>query len=108
MARIIFYQTRWFAIEWKVWDSNLDNAINDFNDNAKLIKAYVKYDSWYTEVLSELWEDLSLIFFALIMIFIYLLMFLGSMSPLHCRIIIVGTGLVCIGVACAAGFGLCF
>ena len=59
-------------------------------------------------MIGELWNDLSLIFFALIAICTYLLLFLGSMSPLHSRIFIVGLGLGCIGVACAAGFGLCF
>ena len=55
VARMIFYQTRWLAIDWEAWDSNLDNAINDFNDNAKFIKAFAKYGTWYAEVISELW-----------------------------------------------------
>lgn len=80
----------------------------DFNDQAKYIRAYVKYGTWLKEVISDLFGDIRLVAFAMVTICIYLSIFLGSCSPLHCRMTLAILGIVVVVAACAAGFGIAF
>ena len=52
-------------------------------------------------------EDKSLVFFAIGLIFVYNICFLGSFSPIHCRITLAVLGLVCVMISVAAGFSIC-
>ena len=45
---------------------------------------------------------------AVAMIVIYCSMFLGSCSPIHCRVLVALTGVMCVLIACASGYGICY
>ena len=42
------------------------------------------------------------------MIILYCSFFLGSCSPIHCRLTVAIAGVLCVLMSCAAGFGICF
>ena len=43
--------------------------------------------------------------YAVLVVVIYLVLFLGGISPIHCRVTISFVGLICIGLSVLAGFG---
>lgn len=45
---------------------------------------------------------------AVTLIVIYCSMFLGSCSPMHCRFLTAITGVLCVLLACASGYGICY
>ena len=45
---------------------------------------------------------------AIVLIVVYASAFLGSCSPIHCRVTVAMTGVFCVLLSCIAGFGICF
>ena len=106
-AYMVYYQTMHKAMNWKKWDLKLDDAIMAFNEQSTYIQAYAKYGTWYSELLKTIIADIKYALSAVCLISTYLIIFLGSISPLHTRLTVAILGLVCVGIACAAGFGIC-
>lgn len=52
--------------------------------------------------------DLVLIQLAIMLVSIYTILVLGTFSAIHCRLVVALMGLLCVGIAYAAGFGICF
>ena len=50
--------------------------------------------------------DTNLALYAMIIITIYLVIFLGNFSPIHCRLSIAVIGIICILISVTSGFGL--
>lgn len=45
---------------------------------------------------------------AVLLIVLYCSVFLGSCSPIHCRLVTALAGVMCVLLACASGFGICY
>ena len=104
-----YYQSKLVALDWDQWSQNFDDVIEEFNRNSVHIDVYVKHGNWMLELSNTIFDDLFNYGLASIAIVsVYLILFLGSMSPLHTRCSVALLGIVCIVIACAAGFGICF
>lgn len=53
-------------------------------------------------------KDRQLVYVAIIVVCIYVLIFLGSWSPIHCRIVLSLIGFLCIMLSIYGGYGICF
>ena len=53
-------------------------------------------------------KDLELIEMAMTLVAVYVILFLGSCSPIHCRVVIAVVGLACVVIAYMTGFAICF
>ena len=62
---------------------------------------------WFQEVIDSLLGDIKYAAAAVTMIVIYCSLFVGSFSPLHCRLVVALTGVTCVLLACMSGFGIC-
>ena len=108
-ALMTYYQSKLVALDWDQWSQNFDDVIEEFNRNSVHIDVYVKHGNWMLELSNTIFDDLFNYGLASIAIVsVYLILFLGSMSPLHTRCSVALLGIVCIVIACAAGFGICF
>ena len=67
-----------------------------------------KYGEWYQIMISTIFGDIKFAVFSIITICIYLMIFLGSPSPMHCRLVLAFLGIICVLVALASGYGICF
>lgn len=59
-------------------------------------------------MVKELFGDLKAVAVTIMVICVYLICTLGSCSPLHCRIVLAVCGIICVLVALASGYGICF
>ena len=59
-------------------------------------------------MVNELWGDIRIVIGAVLVICVYLTLNLGSCSPLHCRIVLAVCGIICVLVAVASGYSICF
>ena len=101
----------------------LDKSYNGFED--KLQKAYE--ESFGNDVqsngnklhlftgrgfgealMTDINHDFSLIGAAILLVCVYVVLFLGSFSPMHCRLIVALVGLLSILMAYTAGFGILY
>lgn len=57
---------------------------------------------------TAIWGDLKFAAVAMVTICVYLMLFLGSPSPLHCRLVLAILGILCVLIAIASGYGICF
>jgi Niemann-Pick C1 protein len=57
---------------------------------------------------SDIEADINLLGAAIVLVALYTCLFLGSFSPIHCRCIVALTGLLTIGLAYSAGFGILY
>ena len=53
-------------------------------------------------------EDMKVIIYGVLLAITYVVAFLGSYSPIHCRLTVTAAGLASIGISIFAGFGLAF
>lgn len=79
-----------------------------FNKKATHIEAYTRAGNWVLELSETVIGDFKYALTAVGMIGVYSILFLGSVSPLHSRCTVAILGLICISLACVAGFGICF
>ena len=56
----------------------------------------------------DIQDDISVLAIAVVLVAIYTVIVLGTISAMHCRLVVSLMGLVCIILAYLAGFGLCF
>ena len=56
----------------------------------------------------DLAGDIDFVVTSVVLIVTYLLTFLGSCSPIHCRVMLTLTATFCITLSYVAGFGFCF
>jgi len=59
-------------------------------------------------MVQEVFGDIKLAVMSCSIIAVYLVLFLGSVSPLHSRVIVGFCGVLCVAVSLAAGYGICF
>ena len=89
------------------WEAALHDAAVKFNEQSIYIRAelYTKYgiEEAYK---ADLQRDMSLIPIAIGIVGLYIILVLGSWSPIHCRLLVGVTGVVCIGLAFIAGCSL--
>jgi len=57
---------------------------------------------------SSILGDVKFIVISIVTICIYLSVFLGSPSPIHCRLVLAFLGIICVLTALASGYGICF
>ena len=57
---------------------------------------------------ADIRNDLKLIQVAIILVALYTILVLGTISAMHCRLVVSLLGLVSVGLAYASGFGICF
>ena len=81
--------------------------IEEFNSGERSIHVNL-YMEWKTfgEIKAAIDEDTSLAIYAVGLITAYLIIFLGSCSPTHCRISLAIVGVICILLSVGAGFGI--
>mmetsp|Transcript_5032 Transcript_5032/g.6160 ORF Transcript_5032/g.6160 Transcript_5032/m.6160 type:complete len:93 (-) Transcript_5032:561-839(-) len=59
-------------------------------------------------MINTLIADIKYGVIGVVLISSYLILFLGSVSPLHTRCTVALLGILSVGTACMAGFGICF
>lgn len=69
---------------------------------------YIKAGTWFQEVIATLTGDIIYGVISVSLIVMYCSAFLGSCSPIHCRLLVALTGVLCVLLACAAGYGICY
>ena len=91
------------------WEKNLVKFIQSFNDETEHIIVGVETQRDFKNMKQALLnDDKALIIYAIIIILTYVSIFLGSCSPIHCRLGITVLGLCTIYLSTISGFGLCF
>ena len=89
------------------WDAEARLAVVEFNKNAKHIEVRILPRWWFSEVAKQIEGDITYAIVSITLIVFYCAIFLGSCSPIHCRLILALTGVFCVIMACASGFGVC-
>ena len=62
----------------------------------------------FEAMIEDINHDFNLIFAGIFLVFTYTFLFLGSFSPIHCRCVVALAGIISIGLAYTAGFGLMY
>ena len=65
-------------------------------------------DVWETDFLGAIGADLGLLGSAILLIYTYSFLVLGSCSPTHMRVISALVGISCVGLSIVAGYGISF
>ena len=95
----------WFDI----YEDKIQDAVQEFNKNAKFGEYYMMSNSGIFQAFSsDLAGDLVFVLFSFALIFVYSVSFLGSCSPVHCRLTLALWGIFCIIMSYLTGFGICF
>ena len=89
------------------WDRELTRVVLEFSAQAKHIEVKILPFFWFNEVLDQLLGDTTYAIIAVSLIVIYCAVFLGSFSPIHCRLVVALTGVMTVLLACLSGFGIC-
>ena len=89
------------------WEKALLDNASKFNEGSVYIRAEL-YTSYGLEEAykTDLDRDTSLIPLAVGVVSLYIILFLGSWSPIHCRLLAGISGVLCIGLAFVAGCSL--
>ena len=83
--------------------------MEEFNAESVHIRIGIKwYMSWSTDLRALVKKTKPLIILAIVIVAVYVLSFLGSWSPIHCRIILTVVTISCIQLSIMAGFGICY
>lgn len=73
------------------------------------MKIYCLTTSGLTDAFNNGFEnDLKLTKISLLVVCLYMILFLGGWSPIHCRLVIAIVGIVSVTIACIIGFAICF
>ena len=71
------------------------------------MKLGVYFEHYIDEEVTKIAKtDTNLALYAMIIITIYLVIFLGNFSPIHCRLSIAVIGIICIVISVTSSFGL--
>lgn len=91
------------------WQESLFSEIAQFNEESDHIYVSAKSTlEWTVSLSAEKVNDKALISVAGILCTAYIFCFLGSWSPIHCRVGMSLVGLFCIALSIDAGKGLCY
>ena len=101
----LFGKVYWYD----TYENNLLEAVKEFSANSKHVDFLLMTNSGvFQAFISDLGGDLVFIQISIVLIVSYSMLFLGSCSPIHCRLTLALVGIVCIFLSYLAGFGLCF
>ena len=79
------------------WMRNLTDHLDIFNDESVHILAYAFNEAtWYQQIVSMIKGDIIYAIVAFLLIVIYCSLFLGSCSPIQCRLILALVGVFCV------------
>ena len=90
--------------DWYYELADLIDRLNMKNEHIKIEMLNLLVDQMLRR--DQLDHDKGLVSVAAIAMTTYLLFFLGSCSPVHCRITLVFTGLFCIAISIYAGYAV--
>jgi Niemann-Pick C1 protein len=94
---------------YNAWEENLLEAMKKLNKRTEYVQFEIFCEAALAAAFSDdLNADLALIQIAIMLVVVYTVFVLGTVSPMHCRLIVSLMGILCVGIAYAAGFGLCF
>lgn len=93
-----------------VFDEKIETLSLKFNqrENKTISVHHVTVSGLQKALDEDVQNDLELISIAVSLIGFYCILFLGSCSPMHCRVVIASMGLICIAIAYVTGFAVCF
>ena len=89
----------------------INALVSSFNSKQSKVEIYVLTDLTLDEFINNsviLEDDYKLLAQVAVVAALYLVFFLGSCSPIHCRCLLALTGILCIGIAYLSGFAICF
>ena len=91
------------------WLRFLVNEIDKYGDTNKYLRTATFADRvWTDDFINEVFTDVNLLATALLLIYTYSFLVLGSCSPIHMRCISAIIGISCIGISTTAGYGMAF
>ena len=83
--------------------------LNEFNEESKFVSAFsYNEDSFLREIANSVKGDVYLALYAVIVVVTYCSLFLGSFSPIHCRLTMAIVGVCCVFVSNLAGEGISY
>ena len=90
-------------------EDNLKSAVRQFNREAKHLNAHVAPPAGYkVDFRDSVGESMQLIYIAVVLLTVYLVLAIGSCSPIHCRLLLAIWGIIVVLLSTVAGHGLCF
>ena len=91
------------------WESELQQAAVQFNEDSVYIRVELLTEKGVVDAYkNDIQRDRALVPVAVAVVSFYIVCMLGSCSPLHCRVVAGLGGILCIGLAYAAGFSVMF
>ena len=91
------------------FEDNLHKAVKEWLANTKTANFFVYTEQGYKESMSDaIAKDNVSILIAAIVMSLYLIIFLGSFSPLHCRLVVALSGILSVVLSFFSGFGLLY
>ena len=87
----------------------MNDMTKEWSKTTKHVEIHVfSGQGWSDSLMEDFAYDLNLVTFAIILVGIYTMFMLGNCSPMHCRCLVALTGLICVLLSYAAGFGFMF
>ena len=84
-------------------------AVNEWLANTKTANFFVYTEHGYKESMSDaIAKDNVTVLIAAIVMSLYLIIFLGSFSPIHCRLVVALAGILSVVLSFFSGFGLLY
>ena len=97
------------SVFWAAWDTKLVQLVENFNTKSNHIKAFsYNPDTWWEQLKRLVISDVKFAFFAVSLIIVYSAIFLGSCSPIHCRLSLALGGVSCILISIIVGEAVCY
>ena len=91
------------------WEEGLEEAAEKFNEKSTYIRVELRTLNGVTDAYNDdIERDLTLIPIALGVVAFYIVVMVGSCSPIHCRVVAGIFGIICIALAYAAGCSVMF
>ena len=91
------------------FEQQIIDAVEELNAKYTYIRIEMVTERGIRLAFSEdIQSDISVLGIAIVLVALYTILVLGTTSAMHCRLIVSILGLVCIGLAYASGFGLCY
>lgn len=94
---------------YEVWEKKLIEALADLNAETEFIQfELLTIRGLEDAFVEDIQADLASIQIAIVLVALYTILVLGTLSAIHCRLVVSLMGLLCVGFAYASGFGLMF
>lgn len=91
------------------WMRNLTNHLDLFNEESDHILAYAFNEAtWYQQIVAMIRGDIIYAMVAFLLIVTYCSLFLGSCSPIQCRLILALAGVFCVLLSATCGEAICY